>query len=473
MNGPPELIQAPPGPYKIKPPNPGGLDIAGESQTAFETSAGEDKDPQLDLSKLPETPVASRQGRSRSAAAGRSEASGRAGAAARRRKPAGAPGSVIQLGAFANQAQAERAWTALSVRFPTVAALNKLIVPFPGGIRLRACGRLAGRGEAGVPGAQGRGRELLRGAIGLMQAAIYGLEGLELTDDERGFFRDADPAGFILFRRNCETPEQLLRLTDSLRELTGRADLPILIDQEGGRVARMRPPEWPAFPAAERFAQLYGIAPSSAIEAVAVQCPRDRADASRRAGSTSNALPLLDVRQEGASDIIGDRALGSEPMQVAALGRAVLDGMASAGVVGIVKHMPGHGRALVDSHKELPVVTAGAEELETDLEPFERLAVGADGDDRARRLRCVGRRAAGEPVADRHPRHHPRPHRLRRLADERRYRHGSAGGRFRQPRRRRGRGRLRCRAPLLGQDGGDGRGRRRGSGDERRGRSPA
>jgi beta-N-acetylhexosaminidase len=206
-----------------------------------------------------------------------------------------------------------------------------------------------------------------------MQAAIYGLEGFALTDEERSFFTDAEPAGFILFRRNCENPDQLLRLTDSLRELSGRDDVPILIDQEGGRVARMRPPEWPAFPPAEKFANLYRIAPSSAIEAV-----RSNARALglmlRSCGINVNALPLLDVRQEGASDIIGDRALGAEPMQVAALGRAVLDGMASAGVVGIIKHIPGHGRALVDSHKELPVVTATAEELEMDLEPFERLA---------------------------------------------------------------------------------------------------
>jgi beta-N-acetylhexosaminidase len=207
----------------------------------------------------------------------------------------------------------------------------------------------------------------------MMQAAIYGLEGLELTADERPFFRDAEPAGFILFRRNCGDQQQLLRLTDSLRDLTGRPDLPILIDQEGGRVARMQPPEWPAFPAAERFANLYQVAPSSAIEAVRSNA-RALALMLRSAGVNVNALPLLDVRQEGASDIIGDRALGSNPMQVAALGRAVLDGMASAGVVGIVKHMPGHGRALVDSHKELPVVTATAEELEVDLEPFERLA---------------------------------------------------------------------------------------------------
>jgi beta-N-acetylhexosaminidase len=211
-----------------------------------------------------------------------------------------------------------------------------------------------------------------------MQAAIYGLEGVALTDEERRFFVDAEPAGFILFRRNCENPDQLLRLTDCLRELGGRDDVPILIDQEGGRVARMRPPEWPAFPPAEKFSNLYRVAPSSAIEAV-----RSNARALglmlRSAGINVNALPLLDVRQEGASDIIADRALGSEPMQVAALGRAVLDGMASAGVVGIIKHMPGHGRALVDSHKELPVVSASAEELETDLEPFERLATAPMG----------------------------------------------------------------------------------------------
>ncbi|HSQ98332.1 MAG TPA: beta-N-acetylhexosaminidase [Sphingomicrobium sp.] len=211
-----------------------------------------------------------------------------------------------------------------------------------------------------------------------MQAAIYGFEGLELTDSERDFFRDIDPAGFILFKRNCGTADQLLRLTDSLRDLSGRADLPILIDQEGGRVARMKPPEWPAFPAAERFAQLYRKAPSSAIEAARANA-RAIALMLRAVGINVNALPLLDVRQEGATDIIGDRALGSEPMQVAALGRAVLDGMAAAGVVGIVKHMPGHGRALVDSHKELPVVTASLEELEVDLEPFERLSAAPMG----------------------------------------------------------------------------------------------
>jgi len=211
-----------------------------------------------------------------------------------------------------------------------------------------------------------------------MQAAIYGIEGFALKDDERAFLRDAEPAGMIIFRRNCEDAEQLLRLTDSLRDLTGRGDLPILIDQEGGRVARMQPPQWPTFPPADAFARLYQAAPSSAIEAARSNA-RAIALTLRAAGINVNCLPLLDVRQEGAHDIIGDRALGSEPMQVAALGRAVLDGMASAGVVGVIKHIPGHGRALADSHKELPVVTATSEELETDLEPFERLRAAPMG----------------------------------------------------------------------------------------------
>lgn len=205
-----------------------------------------------------------------------------------------------------------------------------------------------------------------------MQAAIYAPAGLELTPDERAFFRDSDPTGYILFRRNIADREQMRALTDDLRGLHGRDYLPILIDQEGGRVARMKPPEWPAFPAGEAFARLYEKAPMSAIEAA-------RANAAaiavllREVGVNVDCLPVLDVRQPGATDIVGDRALGSEPMQVAALGRASLDGLASAGVVGVIKHMPGHGRALVDSHEALPVVSASAEELEIDVEPFRTL----------------------------------------------------------------------------------------------------
>ncbi|MBA3527699.1 MAG: beta-N-acetylhexosaminidase [Sphingomonas sp.] len=211
-----------------------------------------------------------------------------------------------------------------------------------------------------------------------MQAAIYGLAGPSMSEDERAFFRDSDPAGFILFRRNCVDREQLLALTEDLRGLAGRADVAILMDQEGGRVARMREPQWPAFPAAEAFDRLYRTAPSSAIEAV-----RSNARALglmlREAGINVDCLPLLDVRQPGAHDIIGDRALGDQPMQVAALGQAVLSGLASAGVCGVVKHMPGHGRALVDSHVDLPVVTVGDAELAVDLEPFERLRDAAMG----------------------------------------------------------------------------------------------
>src|SRR5690349_5579939 len=211
-----------------------------------------------------------------------------------------------------------------------------------------------------------------------MQAAIYGLEGTELLDSERDFFRDADPTGFILFRRNCEDREQMRRLTDALREVSGRPDVPILIDQEGGRVARMKPPEWPEFPSGEAFDRLYQIAPSSAIEAARVNA-RALGLMLGEVGVTVDCLPMLDVRQPGATDIVGDRAMGSEPMQVSSLGRAVLDGLASAGVVGVIKHIPGHGRALVDSHHELPVVTAGEDELAIDREPFERLREAAMG----------------------------------------------------------------------------------------------
>jgi beta-N-acetylhexosaminidase len=206
-----------------------------------------------------------------------------------------------------------------------------------------------------------------------MQAIIYGLSGPALTDAERSFFRDADSAGYILFARNCVDRAQMLRLTDDLRALHGRDDLPILIDQEGGRVARMKPPEWPAFPAAEAFAKLYEKAPMSAIEAVRANA-QAIAVLLREVGVNVDCLPLLDVRQARATDIIGDRALGDAPMQVAALGRAVLDGLRAGGTVGVVKHMPGHGRALVDSHKDLPFVTATDGELETDVEPFRTLA---------------------------------------------------------------------------------------------------
>lgn len=203
-----------------------------------------------------------------------------------------------------------------------------------------------------------------------MKPVIFGLAGEALSADERALFAAAKPTGYILFKRNIADRDQLRRLTDDLRALDGRADLPILIDQEGGRVARMQPPTWPAFPAAGApFGDLYDVAPASAIEAARANA-QALAIVLRESGITVDCLPLLDVRQPGAHDIIGDRAFGSDPMRVAALGRAVLDGLKRGGCVGVVKHMPGHGRAAVDSHMELPVVDADAEALETDLAPF-------------------------------------------------------------------------------------------------------
>lgn len=205
-----------------------------------------------------------------------------------------------------------------------------------------------------------------------MIPAIFGLSGLTLTDDERAFFRDSDPAGYILFGRNIQNREQLRRLTDDLRSLDGRSNLPILIDQEGGRVARMKSPEWPDFPSGAAFDALYERAPASAIEAARLNAMA-LAVMLAEVGITVDCLPLLDVRQPGASDVIGDRALGSEPMRVAALGRAILSGLQAGGVVGIVKHIPGHGRAMADSHEALPVVSALDRDLQTDLAPFAAL----------------------------------------------------------------------------------------------------
>jgi beta-N-acetylhexosaminidase len=206
-----------------------------------------------------------------------------------------------------------------------------------------------------------------------MKPVIFGLSGPSLTDDERAFFREAEPAGYILFKRNVETRAQLRALTDSLRDLAGREDLAILIDQEGGRVSRMQPPEWPPFPAGPAFDKLYEIAPISGIEAARANA-RAIALTLSEVGITVDCLPLLDVAHADTTEAIASRALGREPMRVAAMGRATLEGLRDGGVVGVVKHTPGHGRAKVDSHYELPVVDASAEELETDLAPFRTLA---------------------------------------------------------------------------------------------------
>jgi len=206
-----------------------------------------------------------------------------------------------------------------------------------------------------------------------MLPAIFGLSGTELTAGERALFAEALPAGFILFRRNVENRRQLRALTDSLRELCDRTDVLILIDQEGGRVVRLPSPQWPQFPAPWRFSELYDIAPISAIEAA-----RANGEALglilAEVGINVDCLPLLDIRRGDADPVIGDRALGAEPMRVAALGRAILDGLEAGGVLGVIKHIPGHGRARADSHKELPVVHATVDELAIDMAPFRSLS---------------------------------------------------------------------------------------------------
>ena len=205
-----------------------------------------------------------------------------------------------------------------------------------------------------------------------MQPLFLGLAGLVLNDDERALFRAANPAGYILFKRNVDSPDQVRALTQSLRDLAGR-DVPILIDQEGGRVARLRPPHWPEFPTGERFGLLYDKAPITAIEACRLNALA-LAALLKDLGINVDCLPLLDVRDTQGHDIIGDRSFGAEPMVVSALGKAVLDGFRAGGICGVVKHIPGHGRARADSHLELPVVTASREDLERDFEPFRRLA---------------------------------------------------------------------------------------------------
>jgi beta-N-acetylhexosaminidase len=206
-----------------------------------------------------------------------------------------------------------------------------------------------------------------------MTPAIFGLAGPVLTDDERAFFRDADPAGYILFGRNVVERAQLRALTDELRAIHGRDRLLVSIDQEGGRVARMKPPEWEAFPAGRSVRPLWQVAPASAIEAARANCrgARARSGRSRRDGR----LPAA-ARRAPAGRARRDRR--PRARQRADAGRRARSRgarrLARAGVTGCVKHMPGHGRACADSHKELPTVEASEAELAIDIEPFRTLA---------------------------------------------------------------------------------------------------
>ncbi|UFN50735.1 beta-N-acetylhexosaminidase [Roseomonas sp. OT10] len=197
--------------------------------------------------------------------------------------------------------------------------------------------------------------------MSLPRAAILGIAGPALTAEEAALFRRTPPAGAILFARNVVDPAQLLALTASLRELLGE-EAPILVDQEGGRVARLRPPHWPAFPPP---AQFEGDAEGAAANAARLGA------ACAAMGLDVVCAPVLDLRLPGAHGIVGDRGLSADPAEVARLGAAWIGGLRTAGCVPVIKHIPGHGRALLDSHEALPRIGAGEGELEADLFPFQ------------------------------------------------------------------------------------------------------
>jgi beta-N-acetylhexosaminidase len=208
----------------------------------------------------------------------------------------------------------------------------------------------------------------------MTRAFIAGCSGLALTPEETAFFRDAAPWGFILFKRNLDRPEQVSTLCAALRESVGRADAPILIDQEGGRVQRMGPPHWPAYPAGRVYGRLYAADPALG-RTMARLGARLIAHDLRAVGVTVNCLPVLDVPVPGAHAVIGDRAYAEEPDAVAVLGRAAAAGCLAGGVLPVIKHVPGHGRATADSHEALPVVTTPRRTLEVvDFAPFRALA---------------------------------------------------------------------------------------------------
>ena len=206
------------------------------------------------------------------------------------------------------------------------------------------------------------------------KALILGLAGLEISGAERRFFEECDPFGFILFARNCKTPGQIRDLVADLRSVVGRADAPVLIDQEGGRVARLRPPHWREAPPAAVFGALASHDDGNARQAVRLNARLIGAELAAL-GIDVDCAPVLDVPAEDSHDIVGDRAFGASPDLVARLGRAAIDGFLDAGVLPVIKHIPGHGRAMVDSHHELPVVGAELDALrQIDFAPFAALA---------------------------------------------------------------------------------------------------
>ena len=204
------------------------------------------------------------------------------------------------------------------------------------------------------------------------RAFITGLAGPRLTPDERSFLRDADPWGLILFKRNVEDATQVAGLVDSFRDVVGRR-VPVLIDQEGGRVQRLGPPHWPVYPPGAFYGALYDIDREAGLNAARLGARLIAADLNAL-GIDVDCLPVADVLAPGADPVIGDRAYGDRPDKVAAIAGAVANALLAGGVLPVVKHIPGHGRATADSHERLPVVKTDRKTLEaTDFAPFRAL----------------------------------------------------------------------------------------------------
>lgn len=206
-----------------------------------------------------------------------------------------------------------------------------------------------------------------------VRAFITGLSGPAITPDEAAFLRDAQPWGLIVFKRNVSDPEQLLALTGGFREAVGR-DAPVLVDQEGGRVQRLGPPHWPVYPAGAVYGQIYDQDQAAGLDAARLGAQLIASDL-RAVGIDTDCLPLADVPVDGADAVIGNRAYGTRPDKVAALAGAIAEGLLAGGVLPVLKHIPGHGRATADSHLKLPIVETDRATLErTDFAPFRALS---------------------------------------------------------------------------------------------------
>ena len=219
----------------------------------------------------------------------------------------------------------------------------------------------------------------MSGADRIPAAVVFGCAGTELSADEKALFRACGPVGFILFARNIDTPDQVRRLTEELRDAADDPNTPVLIDQEGGRVRRLRPPHWPDYPAMKPFGDRAGTDPDEAAACVALNYRLIAADLIAL-GIDVDCAPVLDLPVAGSHEIIGDRAFSDDPDLVSRLGRAVCDGLIAGGVMPVIKHIPGHGRARADSHLELPRVATPLDELRaTDFAPFAALNAAPAG----------------------------------------------------------------------------------------------